>query len=806
MLIRKLQNNFTAGVLSPAVSARTDLAKYASGCRRIVNGVVLAHGGIAFRNGTSFVGTLPGPGRLIPFTYSVTQAYVLAFYDPDPADSERHFAFMRICKDGGVVAVNGVPVSIETPYYTDELAEIKFAQSADTMFLVHRAHPPRKLVRYSHESWEFSKIVFRPSIEPPTGLSVSVTGMKHAKQTTTQGEVISTTVNAYVKDSISYKVAAVDSRSVESVPSEAVTTSDSGDNVVYRPWDAGAKVTLTWNPVDGADHYEVYKNSRGYYAWVGSVDECKFVDDNVEGEASTGPKENRDPFTPPDTPENVAVSASGTVSVRVSVINSDGVESVASEALEAASDATVTFARSDAADSYHVYFDLGSGWKYTSVKQSGSGSVSVNLSAVTDPETGSPLDAPNSYPGAVGIYQQRLVFGRSDGEPQTVWLTETGAFDSMAVASPLRSDSAITASVDSRQMNEIRHFVPLRNVLMLTSGAEFIISAGKNFDAVTPTTIQFDIQSYWGSSHVPPIVSGSSVLVVQNSGRTVRDLFYQISEEGYAGNELSILAEHLIDCPITDWAYQQSPYSTVWCCLESGKLLTLTYMREHEVWAWAEHESSGGKFLSVSSIREGTRDRLYFIVERDGQHFVEFQELREYSDPIEKAFFVDCGLSASFDTPVAQVSGLGHLAGKSVVALADGSVVRGLTVSASGIVKLPNAASVVTVGLPYEMMVETLDPEIRADNGSLAGEPVNVVKTTLFVRETRGLKVGPSEDELVTVKFPLPKHYNEAPPLFSGSVDLTLPGKHRTGASIVVKQTEPLPATLLALNSVISVG
>ena len=74
MLTRKFQNNFTAGVLSPAVSARTDLAKYASGCKRIVNGVVLAHGGIAFRNGTSYVGSLPGPGRLIPFTYSVTQA------------------------------------------------------------------------------------------------------------------------------------------------------------------------------------------------------------------------------------------------------------------------------------------------------------------------------------------------------------------------------------------------------------------------------------------------------------------------------------------------------------------------------------------------------------------------------------------------------------------------------------------------------------------------------------------------------------------------------------------------------------
>lgn len=73
----------------------------------------------------------------------------------------------------------------------------------------------------------------------------------------------------------------------------------------------------------------------------------------------------------------------------------------------------------------------------------------------------------------------------------------------MAVAQPLRDDSAITATVDSKQMNEIRHFIPLRDMLMLTSGAEFKMSAGNNSDAISPTSIAFDIQSYWGVSDVP---------------------------------------------------------------------------------------------------------------------------------------------------------------------------------------------------------------------------------------------------------------------------------------------------------------
>ena len=210
------------------------------------------------------------------------------------------------------------------------------------------------------------------------------------------------------------------------------------------------------------------------------------------------------------------------------------------------------------------------------------------------------------YPGAVGIYQQRLVLGRTDVEPQTIWMSESGAFNSFAVATPIRDDSAITVTVDSKQMNEIRHFVPLRDVLMFTSGAEFLMSAGRNADAVTPTSISFNLQSYWGSSDVPPIVSGSSIIFASNSGRVVRDMRYQLNDDGYTGGEVSIfLAEHLLDSPIADWAYQQAPWSTIWVCLESGKLLTFTYLREHEIWAWSEHESSGGKFLSVSSIREG---------------------------------------------------------------------------------------------------------------------------------------------------------------------------------------------------------
>jgi hypothetical protein len=355
-------------------------------------------------------------------------------------------------------------------------------------------------------------------------------------------------------------------------------------------------------------------------------------------------------------------------------------------------------------------------------------------------------------------------------------------------------------------MNEIRHFIPLRDMLMLTSGAEFKMSAGQNSDAISPLSLRFDIQGYWGSSDVPPIVSGTSIVMVQNSGKAVRDLHYTLSEDGYSGNEVSILAEHLLTSPIRDWAYQQSPFSTIWICLNNGKLLTFTYMRDQEVWAWSEHGSSGGKFRSVSVIREGEQDNAYFLVERDGYFFVEYQVRREYGDPVENSFFVDCGLDYHEKTAISHVTGLLHLVNKEVIALADGSVVRGLRVAADGSVDLPFSAKNIIIGLSYRLLVETLDPEIRGENGSYVGEKRNIPSVVVVLRESRGPKIGRDEDNLMTLKLPVASKYNQPPPLFSGEVKTVLPGRHEQSATIVMVQDDPLPVTILAVATHISVG
>ena len=64
------------------MEGRTDFAKYFNGATNIENFVVLPHGPITRRPGTYFVSeikTSSAKTRLIPFTFSTTQTYVLEF-------------------------------------------------------------------------------------------------------------------------------------------------------------------------------------------------------------------------------------------------------------------------------------------------------------------------------------------------------------------------------------------------------------------------------------------------------------------------------------------------------------------------------------------------------------------------------------------------------------------------------------------------------------------------------------------------------------------------------------------------------
>ena len=146
--------NFTGGELSPRLDGRNDLAKYSTGCKTLENMIVYPHGSAARRSGTQYVAEVKDSSketRLIPFEFSTTQTYILEFGNQ----------YIRFYKDNGQILSGGSAYEISSPYLEAELFDIKYAQSADVMYICHPNHAVRKLSRTGHTAWTLTEVDFQ---------------------------------------------------------------------------------------------------------------------------------------------------------------------------------------------------------------------------------------------------------------------------------------------------------------------------------------------------------------------------------------------------------------------------------------------------------------------------------------------------------------------------------------------------------------------------------------------------------------------------------------------------------------------
>jgi len=151
--------SFVSGEFSAKLDGRTDFQKYNTSCKTLENFLVHPQGAATRRVGTQFIAEVKSSAaktRLIPFEFSTTQTYILEFGNN----------YIRFYKDKGQILSGGSAYEIASPYATSELFDIKFAQSADVMYLCHPNHDVRKLSRSGHTSWTLATVSFTGSPSP----------------------------------------------------------------------------------------------------------------------------------------------------------------------------------------------------------------------------------------------------------------------------------------------------------------------------------------------------------------------------------------------------------------------------------------------------------------------------------------------------------------------------------------------------------------------------------------------------------------------------------------------------------------
>ena len=271
--VKFFQQAFVGGEVAQSMRGRVEDVGYANGLARCRNFLVRPQGMVENRAGLRFVAEVKDSAkrvRLIPFSFSGEQTMVIELGEK----------YARFHTGAATLFEGNAPYEIATPYLEQHLMDIHHVQSADVLTLVHPNYPPQELRRLGVTNWKLEAISFVPKFEPPTELKAEATRVPLASGA------------QRIDLKYRYKVTAVKD-SVESKESAEVEVI----NDLYTP---GNTNKLTWQAVDGAEHYLVYKRQSGMFGLAGYANETSFEDRGVSPDMAKTPPKYKEVFNKAD--------------------------------------------------------------------------------------------------------------------------------------------------------------------------------------------------------------------------------------------------------------------------------------------------------------------------------------------------------------------------------------------------------------------------------------------------------------------------------------------------------------------------
>lgn len=418
------------------------------------------------------------------------------------------------------------------------------------------------------------------------------------------------------------------------------------------------------------------------------------------------------------------------------------------------------------------------------------------------PAADNPFDGTGDYPSTVTFHEQRSIWGGTLNHPNGIWGSRSGDYENMDFRRPLREDDAFAIGLVANKVNTVNQMVSTKQGLAALTGNNVFLVSGSNTDYITASPPPRAVPEVSrGASRLNPITVDKVIMYETGKLAAVHMLNYQFEIDGVQTTDVTVFSRHLFDTyGLVDWCYAEKPGSNVILVRSDGKALCLTWDQAQEVWGWTWIETDG-KFLGCCSIYEGGEDRVYFIVERtiggQAKRYIERMASALWQDQKE-ACFADCARTYTNNTPIKVFDRLDHLEGKEVVALADGEVIRGLTVT-GGKVTLSTAASLVTIGLPFTADLETLPLAIQTGQGWNIAKPQQAGTAIARVVQTRGLQVGPDEDHLFPLKDRSGEDWGEPTALKTGDYEIDLAGTSAKESKVFIRSADPVPMTVLAV-------
>jgi hypothetical protein len=408
------------------------------------------------------------------------------------------------------------------------------------------------------------------------------------------------------------------------------------------------------------------------------------------------------------------------------------------------------------------------------------------------------FNATSGYPRSVCLHEQRLCFGGTKAQPNTIWCSAIGDFENFELG--VNASDAVQFTLAASEGNRINWMFSQSEMLVGTSGDEWTIGAADSASALSATNVKTRRQASYGSKYMRAAMVNDVLLFVQRNGRKVRELVYELNKDGWVAPDLTLLAEHITVGEIVEVAYQQQPDAILWCVRGDGTLIGMTYERDQKVVGWHRHTiADNADVESVATIYgSGTEDEVWMVVKRTVAGST-YRTIERFPLLWRTAFdnqttasyrYLDGHVAFASGAANRSVTGLSHLNGKSVTIVQNGTL-TGTAVVSGGSVTVPQAAAGY-VGLPYTSTLTPMKLDMDLEDGSSQGRKKRIHKVVVRTLKSQGGEVRVNAGQW----------YDLASTLTTGDQKILTAGTFGFDADVSVQQSDPYPMCILAIEPV----
>jgi len=411
----------------------------------------------------------------------------------------------------------------------------------------------------------------------------------------------------------------------------------------------------------------------------------------------------------------------------------------------------------------------------------GGGLVKVVTHAPTDQWDEQSFSAVRGYPAAIVFHENRLVFGGTIQEPDTLWFSRIGEYFDFNFGTAL-DNQAFNLVAATGDVNEIRYLVSNRDLQIFTDASELYVPAFLN-QSITPTNAQIRKQTPYGTIFATPASIDGATMFIQTGGNVAREYLYTDSEDAYTSTAVSTIASHLLENPIdldvVHGAFEEAESYAV-LVNKTGDMAVFGSNRAEKRAGWTRWQSASGEFGTVAAID----DRLFATVWCGG-----YLKLCEFTG--------DYGLD-SYTSGVGPTISMSNVFdnGSTVHIVGEASTGRldylGTQVVATNQINVSAFSGYVRyyVGIPFDIEIKTNPIDAAMGNGPVTGDVRGISAVVVDMKDTRSMLV--NNRPLVTT---LP---------VTGKKEFRLLGYGRD-PQVTITQAHPLPLQVNGLIAELSV-